>query len=68
MSLVDKESMLGPKSKPGQPGIGIAAPGSGVANSPDALALDGEGGLYKLAKKSSTSLYDRDGKITKYHP
>lgn len=68
MSLVDKESMLGPKSPKGKPGIGTAAPGSGVANSPDTLALDSEGGLYKLAKKSSTSKYDRDGKITKYHP
>jgi hypothetical protein len=68
MSLVDKESMLGPKSKPGQPGIGVSKPGTGKANSPDTLASEAEGGLYKLAVKSSTSLYDRDGKITKYHP
>lgn len=68
MSLMDKESIYGPKSKPGQPGIGVSKPGSGKVNSPDTLAMDSEGGLYKLAKKSSTSLYDRDGKITKYHP
>ncbi len=68
MSLMDKESIFGPKSKPGKPGIGVAAPGSGVANSPDALAKDGQGGLYELAKVARTSLYDRDGKIKKYHP
>ena len=68
MSLVDKESIYGPKSKPGQPGIGVSKPGTGKANSPDTLADEAEGGLYKLATKASTSLYDRDGKIKKYHP
>ena len=54
-ALATKQSQLGPKNNIGQSGIGAGTVGSGTPLAPDTVALEKEGGLFKIAGKTNGS-------------
>jgi hypothetical protein len=54
-TLVAMQSKWGPKNNIGTPGIGSGTVGSGTPHSPDTVAKEKVGGIYKISGKSNGS-------------